>query len=416
MAKTATKKKPKKAATAAQKRARRRDANPLYNPATQLSGNQLALAASRLTDLQFKPQEQALDAQSKAVGAQGTALAGKSQDYYREIAHEAAAAVANQNAIRDRLNTGLAAIGDQAQARTAEAGQAATDAASKDASLRGQGLSGGGDAKLAGEIAAEKANVAQSAGTFRSAGELQSGNYAGLSAASQGSTAARGGEEYTRLLNRVANLQAGVAQKKADLSSQRGAAKEKNVLDLRQQGFENAVTAQGLGIDQAKLDAQINQDAAAAAAAEKKQRSADKLNEARLGIAQQNADTSSANSTETKRHHGAQETAAQKKAKKKRTAGARATILKGRSQITQAQTAFSRSGGNYNAYLQGGVKKGFPLPVLHAGYELAHQGYVGPNTVKQLRQLGITVPAQWTVNPHSPLSIGAGRSGVIHVG
>jgi hypothetical protein len=81
MARRARKPKPKpkppkkKPLTRAQKLAKRRDKNPLYNPSVQLSGNNLADAASQLTDLEFKPKESALDTQLKTATTQGAARA-----------------------------------------------------------------------------------------------------------------------------------------------------------------------------------------------------------------------------------------------------------------------------------------------------------------------------------------------------
>jgi hypothetical protein len=415
----------KAAQKAVAKRARRRDADPLYDPSAQLSGNQLALASGRLTDLEFKPREQALDEQSKTATTQGTALAARSQDYYRKVAEDAAAAVANQNAIRDRLSGGLAQIGTEAQTRNDTAAKTAADASAADATLRGQGLSGGGDVKTAQELAIQKSLAAAAAGSSRSAGELQSGNYAGLQASIQGSSALRGGEAQTSLLNRLANQQATLRQQKADLSSQRGAAKEKNLLDLRQQGFENAVTVQGLGIKREDLAAQTANQQAQIDAADRKQTAAEKHNAALEAIANRNADTSAG------RLATAQEQDAYKRAhhlgpyklpttkKGKQPAAVRATKIKGRTQIGQARLAYTRSGGNYDAYLKN-APKDFPLPVLHAGYELAHQGYIGPNTIRGLKALGITVPSAWTrkpkARPGTAGSIASAISGAVSTG
>lgn len=403
--------------TAVAKRARRRDRNPLYDPGQQLSGNALATAAGQLTDLQFKPQEQALDEQSKTATTQGTALADRSRAYYAGVAKEAAAAVANQQAIRDRLSTGLSAIGDQAQARVGQAQTDAATASSADSALRGQGLSGGGAEKTAAELAAQKASAANAAGQYQAAGALQSGNYAGLQAGIQGSSALKGGEAQTSLLNRLAGIQAGIGQKRADLSSQRGAAKEKNILDLRQQGFENAVTVQGLGIDKAKISSAAQTAAAGQAEADKKQKSVDKHNAALERIAQQNADTTSGrlltaqqqDAYKRKHHLGPYKPAAAPK-KTKQPAAVRTAKIKGRTQIGQARIAFTRSGGDYNKYIQN-APKDFPVPVLHAGFELVKQGFIGPHTVKDLKAIGITVPSSWTKDPHSPVSIGVGRGG-----
>jgi hypothetical protein len=72
-----------------------------------------------------------------------------------------------------------------------------------------------------------------------------------------------------------------VASRRAALEAQVGPARMKNLLDLRQSGFENAATAAGLDLDQAKLQAQMSQDVRDTRLARAKLRSTNRQNRAR---------------------------------------------------------------------------------------------------------------------------------------
>lgn len=72
---------------------------------------------------------------------------------------------------------------------------------------------------------------------------------------------------------------------------------------------------------------------------------------------------------------------------------------KGRQAILQAQQQYRNFRGDYQKYLRSGRRHGVPLPIIHAGYELEKQGFVGPNTTRQLREIGIRVPSRWRRRP-----------------
>lgn len=379
------------------RRARRRDRDPLYNPGAQLSGNRLALAASQLTDLEFKPKEDALASQLKTATTQGTALAGRAGDYYKTIAQGEADRVANQQALRNRLTTSLQFLGDTTSGQIDQAQAKASEAARANQELRG-GIATGGDQQVQGELAARKATAALTAQGYKGDAELQSGNYEGLQSAMAGTRQLRGGEVQGQLLNRLATQQAGIRQQEADLSSQRGATKTKHVLDLRQTGFENAATIQGLGIKQADIEAQSETAKASQKAAAARQREVARANRAREKLA-------AGAQGETGRHNQATEstaqqnanTAANRKPKKPKTPD---RVFNARSDITTAQGVYqSKYRGNFAKYSRAMEREGYKGPIIHAGFEMANQGYIGPNTARSLRIIGVTVPAAWLRGP-----------------
>lgn len=51
---------------------------------------------------------------------------------------------------------------------------------------------------------------------------------------------------------------------------------------------------------------------------------------------------------------------------------------------------------NYRRYFNDGRAHNVDPAVLHAGYELSKQGFIGPNTARNLKRLGYRLPAGWT--------------------
>jgi hypothetical protein len=411
MARRARKPKPKpkppkkKPLTRAQKLAKRRDKNPLYNPSVQLSGNNLADAASQLTDLEFKPKESALDTQLKTATTQGTALATRAGDYYRNLASGEADRIAQQQALRQRLSDRLKFIGDAAGSQVDQAQQTADARAKADENLRGAGLSGGGDQKVTDELANRKVQAALTAQGYQGDAEAQSANYEGLQRSMAGTRDLRGAETQGQLLNRLATQQSGIRQQQADLASTKGEAKTKHILDLRQTSFENSATAQGLGLKQEDIAAQAATAAASQDLAGRRQSEVERANRARerratrtrvsgqkdkaaqRRIAQQNADANT--------------TRANKPAKGPKRAKTPQSVFKGRQAINAARGKF-RQFGNWARYARDGRKNNVPDSILRAGFELEHQGFIGPNTARLLRQeFGGGVLAGFPTRPRS---------------
>lgn len=249
--------KPKaKPLTAAQRQAAAANKNPLYNPSVQLAGNNLLRASQQLADLSLRPQLGALDQQSKTVTTQGTALASRAGDYYRQLAAEEAKRVATQQALAGGLNTATADVGTRSGQVYGLLDAAEQQRQQADQAQRGTGL-GGDTSQVAMVLGAQRANSQQQQQTAETAAAEQGSNWASLANAMAQTRGLRGGEVQGQLLNRVLNQQADIAGKRADLSATRGDLVTKNLTGLRQQSFENAVTAQGLGLKQADINAQL---------------------------------------------------------------------------------------------------------------------------------------------------------------
>lgn len=91
-----------------------------------------------------------------------------------------------------------------------------------------------------------------------------------------------------------------------------------------------------------------------------------------------------------------------KPTKKGLSEGAKKAIHAGRSDISRARALYEGVfKKNYKAYYNAGIgaKKPLSSAVLHAGYELSKQGYIGPHTTKELKAIGITVPSSWRRKP-----------------
>jgi hypothetical protein len=395
------------------KHARRNDRNPLYNPGVQLAGDKLAQAAGDLTDLEFKPKEQALADQLSTATRQGTALADRASGYYKDLASGEAARMAQQQALRDRLSSSLGAIGDKTQQQIGEAKVGAVLSNQADRDLRGGGLSGGGDEKLTNELAMRQAQASQAAQGYKSDAEAQSGNYAGLQGAMAGTRDLKGGEAQQQLLNRLATEQAGIRSKRTDLESLRGETKTKHILDLRQTGFENAATLEGLGIKREDIAAQTEQAKASASAKKAQLKEVSRSNRAKEKIAAKKLGITVAELHERQRHNKAGEGTAQQNANTAARRAAKASakkkgktpdrVLNARSDILTAESVYnSQFRGNFAKYRKALEGKGYKLPIIRAGFERANQGYIGPNTYKLLRQIGVSVPPEWLRRPSRP--------------
>jgi hypothetical protein len=139
----------------------------LYNPGAMLSGPALQSAAKQITDLQIKPQLSAIDRASSLATRQGTALAGRSADYYRQIVGDVQGGIARQQAITQRTVGNIATAGTEEQGRLNSADQMVSGDQQTDAAVRGTGLQFADRAKE--ELVAAKAAAAQRTGTAETA-------------------------------------------------------------------------------------------------------------------------------------------------------------------------------------------------------------------------------------------------------
>src|SRR3954452_5768683 len=122
------------------KQVKTENANRLYDPTVKLGGHSLAQAARDLADIDVAPKFNALNRQLTSATAQGSALAARSGDYYRQLAHEELGKVAQQKALAGMLNQQTTAVGAQTQGAFDQMGAAEQQRQAADTTLRGAGL------------------------------------------------------------------------------------------------------------------------------------------------------------------------------------------------------------------------------------------------------------------------------------
>jgi hypothetical protein len=254
--------------------------DPLYSPAQQLSGANLRKAALDLSALEFRPQEQALARRSKDVNTQGAALSGRASDYYIQLAREEQGNLDRIKALQGLTSSQLNEAGQASQSTLSGIADQAQRLADQDSAVRGRGLQAGAD--LVGQEVASQRGLAtrdlQQAQAQAAATTQGYGQFAGLAGQA---ISARGAETQQMLLNNLARQQTGIADERATLAAQRGSATTKNLTTLRQSAFENLATEQGLGIKQADLQAQVNQQQATAKLRTRQQKEVERQNRAR---------------------------------------------------------------------------------------------------------------------------------------
>jgi hypothetical protein len=240
--------------TPRQRRVRRQNRNPLYDPSQQLSGHNLVRAANDLVALEYNPQRAALRTEARNVTRQGGALVNRAQGYYRRIAADEARTVDTARAVGNELQQRIGASGATTATAIDQAGQQAAQAGQQAANLTGVTLP---DSAVAAELAAARTRAAGNTQTAADIGALNTSDYANLLALGATSTRARGVETQQQLLNGIANQQKDIRTRQTTLAGQRGAARSKAVTDLRQAAFDNLITQGGLNIKTSELRAQI---------------------------------------------------------------------------------------------------------------------------------------------------------------
>lgn len=402
----ARKKKPKASApkplNAAQRAAAKADQNPLLNPGVQLSGASLKKAASQLAGLSVNPQIRAVDRTERQATRQGTALADRAGSYYAQLAKDALGQVSTQSAISQRLQASLAAGQANTQASMAASGQQEAKRAVADAQLRGAGLDGGGAAESAAELAAQQQRAAAQGQTASSTAALNSAGFEGLANIGAMATGARGGEIKGELLNRVANKQAELRAQRQELQASKGTERTKQLLGLRQSGFENLITAKTLGLKEADLtqsaaqaaaDRKLKVDLAAADKAADNAKDASKVNKWGYTAAEWVKMPASQRESIIKGQ------ASYGKTPKTPTAKDEPSVsLKLKDQIERGRSRFvylEGKGWDEAKIKRDALKNGVPLAVYNAVYDLQRAGTLNPANGARLRQMGLWVPADW---------------------
>lgn len=396
---------------AKQRRRRRikRERAALYNPAATLSGSTLRRAANQLTGLQYDPQKQALKREMQQATRQGSALAGRASDYYTQLAHEEAGNVARSQAIGSELQSRLGKIRSGSEQAMGQIQSDEEQLAARDTALRGAGLSGGGQTQVAAEIAAQRQLAGSQLDTAQSQGELQTANWANLANVAAAARGLQGGESLGRIQNALGAQQADIRGKQTDLAGQIAQARTKNLLDLRQQSYENIVTAEGLGIDRAKIAADVAQSRAENRLATQRIKSAERQNNARIR-AQMRGQTLNA----TTQRRGQDMTAAQRAADRASREKIQAANRRSREAISHArgsggrlENSDARKVKNQIAMavedIRGGVKEkalrksGASGLIIRAGKELnrGDRPWLSPSMVSTLRGLGVHIPQKW---------------------
>ena len=265
---------PDSALTPSQLRARKlnarlaaHDKNPLYDPNAPLTGRTLLGSARTLAGLEIDPTVKALEREGKSATTQGTALIKHAGDYYRQLAEADEGTVNRQQALSMMLNAGVNGVGDQMQANLAAIGDKEGARAAQDAELRG---SLGADGRVSEQIAFDRATGAMLDQQARTSALRQGGDWEALARAAAQARGMRGGELSGQLTNRLANTQGDIREKITDEEAKRGPLTTKNLLELRQQGFENMAIAKEFGLKEGELElagAKVKADASEAAAA-----------------------------------------------------------------------------------------------------------------------------------------------------
>jgi hypothetical protein len=418
--------------TPAQQASRRRNQqvaadnkNPLYDPTTQLAGHSLVAAAAQLADEQIKPKVDAYNRQITSATTQGTALASRAGDYYKQLAQQAMGTVASQKALSDMLNAQTAQVGQQSQAAFAGMGQAEQQRQAQDTALRGTGLGGDSGARVATELANQQGTAATlQQGSANQAAQTGS-SWASLANAMSQAGQLRGGEVQGQLLNRLATQQG--RQQIADVEATRGDLTTDQLTKLRQQAYENLVTNQGLNIKQQDLQNQLLNIKTDAQTATANRRAAN--TRAQNSI---NAQASRANQSTATTRRGqdlsasnaaagravtrrGQDIASADRAAARKSKGAAAEpadVRKTRQAVNSISTEVKalRQGRSRtqvaDVMRRRAARAGQRLPedLLSAALDLGYDGHISPRNVQMLQGIyGVAVPAAWKRRPRTTL-------------
>lgn len=376
--------------------------NPLLNPTTPLAGKSLQTAATQLTNAELKPKLSALDQQLATTTQQGTALVGKAGNVYQQVAANEAQNVARQNALGGLLGAGLANVGASSRASLDQQAAAEAQRQQADASLRGGGLSGGSSDQVAQAITGLRGRSDAIQRSAENTAALQTSNWGNLTNAMGESRGLHAGEVQSELLNRLAGQQVKINQSKADLQSTRGDTQAKNLQTLRQQGFENLATMQGLGIKQSDIAASLQKARGDQTVAKQKIKAAAQTNAAnrksREHIAAAGRSIAKMNAAEKQRHDVAMENKPGKPVKEPVAVAERRRVI---NNVSSEISDLMRK-GNTRSQAAAQIRKNaqqakqtMPADILSSALDLAYDGHISRRNLALLKQQGMVIPKQW---------------------
>jgi hypothetical protein len=231
--------------------------NPLLNPTRQLAGRDLRVAVNDLVDLETRPKLDAADFEIKSAGLQSAALANRHGQIAGRVAGADTAAGARAAAISERVRQNMARISQEGANAVDASGKAAQEALGQ----QGTGLQGSAAERLAAERAALNARQTGVSTQYQSSNEALSGVDEGYQAKMAATNQARLAEQAGAAQIRQSNNMAKLAAERASIEASRGPLRTETLLGLRQQGFTNMLSAETLGLNQAKLEEDARQAA-----------------------------------------------------------------------------------------------------------------------------------------------------------
>jgi hypothetical protein len=368
---------------------------PLLDPSATLSGPLLKRAAATLTSAEYGPKQRALTTQAANATTQGTAVASRASDYYRQLAEREQAQVARQSALSDMLKTDTHKIGTDTQAAFDKEAANAAAARTQGPAIQGTDQT----SKVDAELAALRGLASTRQQATESSAAAQGANFSSLANEMSSVRGLRGGEVQDKLLTALANEQQKLRDQQTGLSSDRATARAANILKLRQQGFENVATLKTLGLKAADINATL-------AIAGQRSRDAAAGRKVTRANALTSAETSAGN---TAAHIQSAERIAALGRKLRRDLAP--TTAKDGTKLSAGQIAANQKfvsaamnvAADYARLARRGWKgpklaahfrkAGAPAIVLNAGADIANFGYILPQHVRALEQAGYSIPA-----------------------
>lgn len=238
----------------------------LYDPTKPLTGRFMKKAAGKLAKLEAKPLLHELKQQDKAWKGQGKLLLKNVGNTYENLGKQGQRGAEYQDAVGDELLNDLARISAQSQADISRAGQEGQSYIDNDALITG--IAGGGNA-LAAEMARQAARTAENAQTGQGQAARQAASYETLANSLGQASRLQGGELLDQLSRQLAGMKHDINQDRQSVQRERGLAKTKYLLDLRDQEGQLSLAKRGLGLDEDTLAANVK--------GEKKDRKLEKL-------------------------------------------------------------------------------------------------------------------------------------------
>jgi len=170
--------------------------NPVYSPLTQLQGKTLRRFVKAITNLEYKPQVNAVNQQigaldtqkqntTASLGALGTQATGNISSYYRSLAEAEAANAARQQELAQRSQQQTASMTQQAANAVQQAAQNANAQLRQDSGARDE---------LQAMVAEQQSRQAREAQAIQGSNTAQNTNWQGLQQALAASNQTRGSE------------------------------------------------------------------------------------------------------------------------------------------------------------------------------------------------------------------------------